>query len=220
MVSRVIGLDLAGVDTRSTGLVYMEAELADRLICVNLVARTVYSDDEIHETIGHFRPELIAIDAPLTYPRHRCCFRPECGCKSRNPSSAREIERELWRRGIRVFPCGFGGMRKLTERGVKLRTVLEQSGFRVIEVYPGATQDILGIPRKRKARRALYEGLAQYLGLDVAELADMNDHELDALTSAITGVMHLHNMTEVIGDAEEGLLVVPLSQVSRTVGGD
>jgi predicted nuclease with RNAse H fold len=40
-------------------------------------------------------------------------------------------------------------MRKLTERGIKLRKILEKK-YEVIEVYPGATQDILKIPRKQK----------------------------------------------------------------------
>jgi len=59
----VVGLDLAGVEGRPTGLCvldYMKAETS-----------LVYTDEEILKRIKGIRPEIVAIDAPLSLPKER-----------------------------------------------------------------------------------------------------------------------------------------------------
>jgi len=76
-------------------------------------------------------------------------------------------------------------MRKLTERGIRLKKILEEENFVALEAYSGGAQDVLGISRKQKGLEKLKAGL-ENLGLK--GLTNwMSDHELDAVTCAYLG---------------------------------
>jgi predicted nuclease with RNAse H fold len=94
----------------------------------------------------------------------------------------------------------------LTERGIKIRKILEKK-YKVIEVYPGATQNILKIPRKQKGLKKLLNGLKK-LGIKI-ERKKLNGDELDAITAAYTGYLFLKGKTTEIGDKKEGIIVLP-----------
>jgi predicted nuclease with RNAse H fold len=98
-------------------------------------------------------------------------------------------------------------MRKLTERGIKLRKILEDEGIKIIETYPGAIQDILKIPRKNKGKERLMLGLRKF-GLKGLKKR-MSNHELDAATCALLGKMYLEGNYIAIGDPEEILMILP-----------
>jgi len=98
-------------------------------------------------------------------------------------------------------------MRMLTKRGIKLRKILEKKGYKVIEVYPGATQDILKVARKNVSLKKLRSGLKK-LGIKV-ERRELTHDELDAVTAAFTGYLHLKGKTISLGDKKEGVIVVP-----------
>lgn len=204
MTQRIVGIDLAGTPDNKTGL----AILRVRVEGLHVETRVLHGDNEILYEAAARAPALVAIDAPLTYPKGRCCFERDCGCSQRG-KNIRVAERRLMKRGIRVFPCSFGGMKKLTARGVWLSSSLRGRGLKVIEIYPGSAQDILGIPRKNQGKGVLQEGLVG-LGLkgDVAE-RELSHDELDAVTAAYTAYMHLCGKTEEIGDPVEGTIVVP-----------
>jgi predicted nuclease with RNAse H fold len=112
--------------------------------------------------------------------------------------------------GIRFFPLTLGPMRMLTERGMRLAAEFTRQGYTVVEGYPGASQDILGIPRKQAGISALGRGLLR-LGLrgDVRR-PDLSHDELDAATIAWVGRRYLANRARAIGDPAEGLMVLPL----------
>jgi uncharacterized protein len=171
----VVGLDLAGVETRPTGfckLKGMEAETAE-----------VYANEEVLKRTAETDPAVVAIDAPLSLPPGRKSLEERTGVH------LREGDRELLRRGIKFFPITLGPMRKLTVRGIELRRILEGKGFRVIEVYPGGAQDVLGIPRKQQGLGKLKAGL-EALGIGGLKSA-MSNHELDAVTCAFVGKLFL-----------------------------
>jgi hypothetical protein len=99
-------------------------------------------------------------------------------------------------------------MRMLTVRGMRLKMKLEERGFKVVETFPGGAQDILGIPRQKypeKLRRSL-----KTLGLtgDI-ERRVISVHELDAITCALAARSHVRGKSLVLGDAREGLMVLP-----------
>lgn len=96
-------------------------------------------------------------------------------------------------------------MRKLTARGMRLRSVFEDKVLKVIEAYPGGAQDVLGIPRKRKGIDKLLAGL-QALGIEGLNRA-MSDHELDAATCAYVGKLFLERKADVYGDPNEGIVL-------------
>lgn len=194
---RVVGIDLAGAERRDSGSCTLDDGLVVK-VC------TLRSDDEILREVDKMRPALIAIDAPLSLPLGRCCLRDTCEC--RNRGHLRQCDRELLNRRIRFFPVTLGPMRKLTERGMRMKRVMEEMDYRVIEVYPGGAQDVWGIPRKQKGLSALREGLLRMVG-SIPTI--VSHHELDAISSALVGYLYMKGEYEALGNPQEGLMIMP-----------
>jgi len=172
---KIIGLDLAGSEKRYTGFCFLN----DKMIADTCIFNT---DEEIIRKIEEIEPDVIAIDAPLALPKGRKSF------EQRNDIHLRECDKELLKMKIKFFPITLGPMRKLTERGIKLKKILENKGFEVIETYPGAAQDILKIARKQNGLIKLKTDLER---LGIKGLNDsMNGDELDAVTCALVGKMY------------------------------
>ena len=179
----IVGVDLAGSPHRPTG------------ICVlrGMTARThvAYLDEDILGAIDQAKPGLVPIDAPLSLPEGRTTIH------DRHGEHLRECDRELQRRKIRFFPITLGPMRMLTERGLALKAKIEAMGYQVVECYPGAAQDVWGIPRQHRDRKGLLRGLRD---LGVKGLtAEMTGDELDAVTAALVGRWLLTGKGEMLG---------------------
>ncbi len=143
----------------------------------------------------------MAIDAPLTLPPGRKSI------EERTDSHYRPCDRELRRRKIPFFPITLGPMRVLTQRGILLREVLEDEGFRVVEIYPGGAQDIWDIPRAKRSLSGLRDGLRNLGILNLKKTC--TDHELDAASGALVGLQFLKGKAEVYGDFESGAIIMP-----------
>ena len=194
---KVIGMDLAGSPKRKTGICL----LTDNII---LSCKIVYTDDEIFEYVKSYSPDLIAIDAPLNLPPGRKTL------EERNGEHFRPCDRELLKRGIRFFPITLGPMRSLTKRGIAIKTKLKRRKYSVIEIYPGAAQDIWKIPRKQHGLENLRKGLKK---LGIKGLNNkMNGDELDAVSGAVVGQLYLQRKAEVIGNFRKGAIVLPLNE--------
>lgn len=197
---RIVGIDLAGVETKSTGFCILDKNL-------NTKTSILFSDREIIKETEKVKPDVISIDAPLALPKGRCCLRKSCKC--RKFGHLRECDRELARMGIKFFPVTLGPMRKLTIRGIDLKKVFENRGFKVIESFPGSIQDILKIPRKQKGLEKLRKALIKYGFKGDVKKEKITGHELDAMTSALVGKMYLEGDYLAIGDSEEILMILP-----------
>lgn len=164
-------------------------------------ASVLYTDRELLDRTLESKADVVAIDAPLALPRGR----ESLDLKSN--IHFRACDHELRRRGIKFFPVTLGPMRKLTERGIRLRASLESAGMKVMETYPGAAQDILGIPRKGRGLNRLAEGLClQHVrGID----RRMSGDELDAITCALAGIAYLKGDFLALGDPSEILMILP-----------
>jgi uncharacterized protein len=186
----VVGIDLAGSPKRPTGLCVLR----------NLNAETsvVFSDDDILNFVQEARPILIPIDAPLSLPNGRLTVHDRAG------EHLRECDRELLRYGIRFFPITLGPMRMLTERGLALKCRLATMGYQAVECFPGAAQDLWGIPRQHQDRLGLLSGLRK-LGVCGLKKAATSD-ELDAATAALVGRWFLSGQGLMLG-GESGILV-------------
>ncbi|MCP8310216.1 MAG: DUF429 domain-containing protein [Candidatus Methylarchaceae archaeon HK01M] len=195
---KVIGIDLAGVEKRDSGVCILDGKLKAK-------AFTLRSDNEIIESIIKIKPDVIAIDAPLSLPFGRCCLKDTCRCRTKG--HLRQCDKDLIKMKIKFFPLTLGPMRGLTERGMKLKKMLEDRDLKVIEVYPGGAQDILNIPRKQKGISELRKSLLT-IGIK-GILKVTSDHELDATTSALVGKMYLEGDYLALGDPEEGLIIMP-----------
>jgi hypothetical protein len=177
----IVGIDLGGVETRPSGYC--------TLLGVKAETSLVYK--EILTKIRQDSPKVVTVDAPLSLPPGRKSL------EERNGNHLRECDRELLKRHIKFFPITLGPMRKLTERGMRLKKIIEQENFIVLETYPGGAQDVLGIPRKQRGLEKLKAGLEN---LGVKGLSSgMSDHELDAVTCAYVGKLFLEEETIFYG---------------------
>lgn len=189
----VAGIDLAGVARRPSGICLLRGMQAETLL--------LYGDQEIVDFVSFHKVSLAAIDAPLNLPPGRKSMADRTGVHYR------PCDEELRRRRIPFFPITLGPMRGLTERGIALRQRLESQGIRVIEIYPGGAQDVWRIPRARRDRTGLRRGLAR-LGLKGLR-REASDHELDAASGALVGLLFLRGRADVLGDFSDGAIVMP-----------
>ncbi len=190
----VVGIDLAGSPRRNTGICMLKGRRITSFA-------TLFEDKQIVNYVKQTRPDVIAIDAPLNLPPGRRTI------EDRNGEHFRPCDRELHRRGIRFFPITLGPMRSLTKRGMHLKKRFTGLGFKVIEIYPGAAQDIWRIPRKQFGLTRLRHGIER-LGFKGLEKG-MNGDELDAVSGAIVGQLFLKGKAEVLGNFRQGAIVIP-----------
>lgn len=184
-----LGLDLAALDTRATGVAILYENMGGLL-------QTLFTDDQIMGLARERGPDIIAIDAPLSIPRGRR------NIDDRDGPHYRRCDLELRKLGIKFFPITLGPMRALTKRGIKLASTLSEIAP-VIESYPGGAQDLMQIPRNKDIN-GLKRGLSS-LGL-MAKMGRATKDELDALTIAYVGLRALRKEALVIGDPSEGVM--------------
>lgn len=188
-----VGIDLSADARRASGVGITDG----RRVWTGLL----HTDEELLALVEAVRPSVVAVDAPLWLPPGRQDIHDRRG------EHLRPCDRELLRRRIRFFPITLGAMRKLTERGLRLRSLLEARGWPVIEVFPGGAQDVLGLPRKHHDLEGLRVGLRR-LGLRGIRASATHD-ELDAATAAYVGWLFLQGRAEVLGDWTHGAIVLP-----------
>ena len=173
-----VGIDLAGGDRRPTGWSCIKNGVVS--------FETLFQDEDILEGTVRVSPDVVAIDSPLSVPRL---------------GIMRDVDRRMVKQGYRVLPTLFPSMEVLTRRGMALARMLEKRGIEVIEVHP------------RSSMKALLVNTSNWRGaLDEMELSapvvSPNEHELDAIFAALTGIMYLKNKCEsVVG--EDGSIVIP-----------
>ena len=169
--AKIIGIDLTGSEKRASGFCVLSGNVAQ--------TSTVNSDDEMLSRVLQEMPDLISIDSPLSLPEGRIRVSDD------DPGRAefgimRRCERELKRRGINVYPSLLPSMQGLTRRGILLAQTFRRHGIPVIESYPGAAQDIMGIPRKGAGEKYLKQGLAEFGIVGPFEAEAVTHDELDA----------------------------------------
>ena len=189
----VIGIDLAGSSRNPSGWALLKGNAVKTFL--------LYTDREILENTLRNHPALIAIDAPLSLPKKGEYFR--------------KADREMIRKGYRVLPPNLPAMKKLALRATRLNRLIEEKRYKVIEVHPTSTRKALQMPLKDwKAIQELLKTLGLKGELETRPLAT---HEIDAVTAALTAVLHLKSETERIGDDEEGCIIVPKKKDWRTL---
>ena len=191
---RIIGIDLTGSAKRATGWALMDG--------ANAITQSLRTDEELIEATIAAKPDLVSIDSPLSLP--------EAHGKPGAPIY-RKCELALKRMGISVFWCLLPSMEMLTRRGIKIASELKQNGLKVIESYPGAAQDILGIPRKKASLDELKWGLVRSGIAGTFATTKVTHDEVDAITSALVGLFYLADDYIALGTPTEDYLIVPRS---------
>lgn len=188
----IIGIDLAGKPENSTGWALWKGRAVK--------ASVLYKDNELLEGVVQSKPAIIAIDAPLRLPKS---------------GILRKADKEMIKKGYRVFPPCLPAMKMLALRGMRINKLIAERGYKTIEVHPTSTRKALSMPSKdwKKIQATLKD-----IGLEGdLKVRTLTPHEIDAITSALTAYLHLQNQTEAIGDAEEGYIIIPKKQDWRTL---
>ncbi|MEN3048609.1 MAG: DUF429 domain-containing protein [Candidatus Caldarchaeales archaeon] len=183
---RVVGVDLTATPRRSSAAAFVAGSRAS--------VEGLRGDDEIFRRIAEFGAELVAIDAPLSWPR--------------SGRGLRECDRAVRRLGVGILPPVLGPMRLLTSRAVALSGELRSAEIEAVEVYPRAVQRLMGwVGRGEKPGPETLRRLLRAFQVSVEVEAD--EHAIDALTCAWVAVLRLRGEAVELGDPEEGTIVLP-----------
>ncbi len=197
---RIVGIDLTGSERRATGWALLHGAQAE-------TKSLVTDGDLVRETLAA-DPDIVSIDSPLSVPDG--WNRSQEQLVDGSPIY-RKCELALKRMGISVFWCLLPTMKGLTMRGMRLADEFRKHGVKVIESYPGAAQDILGIPRKGSSLEELKWGLNR-AGIEGQYVTGRVTHdEVDAVTSALVGLFYLAHDYIGLGTPSEDYLIVPRS---------
>jgi uncharacterized protein len=199
----ILGLDLAGSPRRPTGFCLLKGRRVE--------VGHLLGNEDIMAMVAAATPRVVAIDAPLALPAGRCCLLNTCSCAG--TTHFRVSDHELRRLGIPFFPMTLGPMRMLTQRGMQLKTLIEATQVEVIETYPGAAQDLWGIPRQRDVA-GLQRGLRRFRLQGLGQ-SPLSPHMLDAVTCALVGQLYLAGQAWSIGSPQEALMILPHPSVPR-----
>ena len=204
---RIVGIDLTGSENRPSGWSLLDG--------TNAITKRLGSDAEIIRETVETQPILVSIDSPLSIPAGRISvYDDDPGRK--DFGIMRYCERILKKRGVNVYPSLIPSMQKLTARGMRLANQFRSMGIPVIESFPGAAQDIMGIPRKRVSQEFLAKGLERF-GVEGDFIKNQISHdELDAITSAIVGLFFWSGKFEALGNIEEEYLIIPALKTDPT----
>ena len=148
---KVVGIDLAGKMENSTGFCLLTEDGTETKI--------LHTDEEILREVDMIRPDVIAIDAPFWMPKVGM-FRPS--------------EEKLMKRGFQPISPRIPTMEIHVVRASKISKILRERGYKVIEVFAGASERVLGLTKQPRK----------------------NDDEYEALLCALTGKAYLENKYE------------------------
>lgn len=176
---KIVGIDLTGDKKRASGFCFMSNN--------QIKTMRVSTDEEIIQLIINFQPHIVSIDSPLSLPYGRISVFDDDPGRDKF-GILRKCERILKKRGINSYPTLLPSMQKLTKRGIDITNKLRNLGFPVIESYPGAAQDIMGLPRKQAGLKYLKKGLGVFGLKGKFSKTDISHDELDAITAAIVGL--------------------------------
>jgi predicted nuclease with RNAse H fold len=198
-----LGIDLAGVERNESGIALLRSGRLELLT-------TASTDAEISQIAAYAGPSaVIAINAPLTLPRGRCCLDDDCPCRHDPGTRSRQLERDLAH--MRVPTLATALLKVLARRGMRLDARLRDAGWEPLEVYPYASLRLLGLPTAGKrtplGRARIHEALREIVpGLNHP---DATEHQLDAVVCAYTAHLWHAGLTRTVGDPAEGLMVIP-----------
>lgn len=166
------------------------------------IAPKVDADMFIRNAIGHFKPELVFMDAPLSIP---AVYTNTPGFNNYHYRVA-DIETKA------MSPMFLGG---LVARAMELKGEMEQMGIEVFETYPRLMANRfnlkeIGYKSSRSALREcalqIKECLKEPIKFTSGDIATWN--HLDALLALMSAMSFRAGDYHVYGDPEEGLIYV------------
>ena len=206
----VLGVDLRASNKKPSSIAILDSE--SHLAQLG----SFLEDEELIKLVNDVKPSLVSIGAPLNLPSGFCCLDQTCDCRFSVPNrKGRLLELELAKMGISCFYTNKGSIiRDLIYRGIQLSKALRDAGHKVIEVYPHATKTLLfgdKVPPKNSAVSVTYMigHLTPLVSGMEKHADDLDRNTCDAIINAYTGQLHAQSDTDILGDPEEGILVLP-----------
>lgn len=181
---KIIGIDLAGNPKNNTGFCFLEVNDDEEKAVTTEIS---HSNTEIIEKVEKIKPEIVAVDAPLTFS-----------------GTNRKCDDLLKNYG--TLPVTLRGMEILAVRGTELAKELKKRDFSIIEIFATASAKILGL--YAKSEREMQKNLLNSRIKGDVEKRFLSKDELDAIFAAITGYLHIKGSTEIVGD-DAGKIVIP-----------
>ncbi|MBS3777730.1 MAG: DUF429 domain-containing protein [Candidatus Thermoplasmatota archaeon] len=168
-------MDLAAKEKNPTGICILQKN--------EISVKTVFSNNEILDTIDFVNPTVVAIDAPLI----------------KDTIKIRKADRLMKKYG--AMPPTMPSMTMLTQRGSRLAQRLRIQQYTVIEVFPTGSAKILGFYHTK------YKKSVEQLNM---HNVFNNKHEYDAYICSLTAKLYHLGKTKQVGD-EQGVIVIPKS---------
>nr|MBS0036643.1 DUF429 domain-containing protein [Saprospiraceae bacterium] len=171
------------------------AAAVDGSVVFYQVEKGADTDRWMEDLVEELKPELIAIDAPLSLPLG--------WCGGEGDLFYRECDEEL----KAMSPLFLGG---LTGRAVKFARQLKSLKIKVIEAYPkGFVNHLLGgvHPQFTREIQQILDLLPKGVTLEL-EKKPTNDHQVDALMALVVAIRYEAGLANSFGKKEEGLIWV------------
>ncbi len=181
---KIIGIDLAGMPKNASGICTLVVNDKDEK---SVTTKILHENSEIIEYLTEIKPDIIAVDAPLTFTGEN-----------------RHCDEELRKYG--ALPVTLRGMEMLSMRGTELAGDIKKLNMNFIEIFSTATAKILGFYDKDLMKKQ--KNLVNFGVLGDTEKRILKKDEIDAIFAAITGYLYLEGLTEDVGD-EKGRVVIP-----------
>jgi len=167
------GLDPSASPRKSSGLAFLEPGSS-------LLIFLVRTDQEIIDAVKKYMPKIIAIDSPLSHAK-----------------GYRKVDILLKKHGYKVLPPGWPAMRRLVDRSVRLISIFEKLGIKVIETHPRSAL--------RSSNCKSIEDLLNSLGYsEISRIASfLTQDEKDAIIASFVALYYDLGET-VVFRAEDG----------------
>ncbi|MCE7994242.1 MAG: DUF429 domain-containing protein [Roseivirga sp.] len=191
---RVLGIDYGSKMAGTTVVAYM----AEGQVNFRASEKKRDADVLILRLADELKPDLIAIDAPLSLP----------GVYTGLPGCDDYFYRECDRLTRAMSPMFLGG---LTARAMKLTARLRDSGIEVIEAYPMKAGKNLGLTdfgyrQKQPDQVKLFGLLYSKTGIDLRNQARLSGHHIDAAIALFIAQQYESGTANTLGNLNEGLI--------------
>jgi predicted nuclease with RNAse H fold len=97
----------------------------------------------------------------------------------------------------------------LTKRGMRVAKSIRRLGISAVETFPGAVQDLLGMPRKQFGLAELQQSLMRVGCKGDVVRRSLTGDELDAVSCALVAMDYARGSYLAIGDPSEIMMILP-----------
>ncbi len=191
---RILGVDYGSKMAGTTVVAYM----AEGQVSFEASLKGKDADAMVLKLAETLKPDLIAIDAPLSLPG---VYTDLSGCED-------YFYRECDRLTKAMSPMFLGG---LTARAMKLAATLRSWNIEVIEAYPVKAGNDLGLKTfgyrgKQPDLPGLFHQLYSATGIDLRNHNQLSGHHIDAALALHIARQYMAKKANRLGNAEEGFI--------------